>query len=110
MKTSSLKLAASLLVLTSALGTVGALTGGCAATPTRESTGEYVDDATITTKVKAALIKDPIVKAFEVSVTTFKGVVQLSGFVDNADQKMQAEKVAETVKGVKEVQNNISLR
>jgi hyperosmotically inducible periplasmic protein len=83
---------------------------GCAATPTRESTGEYVDDASITTKVKAALVHDPVVKALDVKVETFKGIVQLSGFVDTPDQKSQAEQVARGVAGVQSVKNNISVK
>lgn len=83
---------------------------GCAGTPTRESTGEYVDDSAITTKVKAELVRDPVVKALQVDVTTFKGVVQLSGFVDNANQKAQAEADAKTVNGVKDVKNNIVVK
>jgi osmotically-inducible protein OsmY len=83
---------------------------GCAGTPTRESTGEYVDDSAITTKVKAELVRDPIVKALQVDVKTFKGVVQLSGFVDNANQKAQAEADAKTVNGVKDVKNNITVK
>lgn len=86
------------------------LSSGCAGTPTKESTGEYVDDSAITTKVKAALVHDPIVKALQVDVTTFKGVVQLSGFVDTADQKAQAGSVAKTVAGVVEVKNNLVVK
>ncbi len=83
---------------------------GCAGTATRESTGEYVDDASITTKVKAAFVRDPVVKALEVKVDTFRGTVQLSGFVDTAEQRDQAQRVAAGVPGVAKVQNNISLR
>lgn len=85
-------------------------TGGCAATPTSESTGEYVDDSSITLKVKSAFVKDPVVKAGNVSVETFKGVVQLSGFVNTAEEKAQAGRVAATVKGVTEVKNNIVIK
>jgi len=83
---------------------------GCAGTPTKESTGEYVDDAAITTKVKAALLKDDVVKSFQVQVETFKGVVQLSGFVDNSDQKDAAAKDAAAVPGVSDVKNNITVK
>jgi hyperosmotically inducible periplasmic protein len=83
---------------------------GCAATPTRESTGEYVDDSSITTKVKAALVRDPVVKALDVKVETFKGVVQLSGFVDTPDQKSRAEQVTRGIAGVQSVKNNISIK
>jgi hyperosmotically inducible protein len=83
---------------------------GCAGTTTRESTGEYVDDASITTKVKAAFVKDPVVKALDVKVETFKGAVQLSGFVDTAEQKDRAQQLAAGVQGVSSVKNNIALK
>ena len=97
-----------------ALLTVGAglatFNTGCAGTATSESTGEYIDDASLTTKVKAAFVKDPLVSALDVKVETFKGTVQLSGFVNTADQKAQAEKVAAGIKGVVAVRNNITLK
>ena len=105
----SLRSVASLAVLAGGL-TVAQLNTGCSATATRQSTGEYIDDAAITTKVKAALVKDPTVKATEVKVDTFKGVVQLSGFVDNNEQKAQAERIAASTAGVQSVRNNITLK
>jgi hyperosmotically inducible protein len=89
---------------------LGGLAGGCAATPTKDSTGEYVDDATVTTKVKSALLRDDAVKSFEIKVETFKGVVQLSGFVDTADEKAAAEKDATAVSGVKDVKNSLTVK
>lgn len=86
------------------------LFSGCAGTPTRESTGEYVDDASITTKVKAAFVKDDNVKAREVSVETFKGVVQLSGFVSTQEEKGRAGQLAAGVVGVRDVKNNIVVK
>lgn len=86
------------------------LPAGCAGTSTRESTGEYVDDAAVTAKVKAAFVKDPIVKALQVKVDTFKGVVQLSGFVDTPDQKARAEEIARSTPGVQSVTNQISVK
>ena len=83
---------------------------GCASTATRESTGEYIDDSTITAKVKAALVKDPVVSALAVNVKTYKGVVQLSGFVNTADEKTQAEQVARGVYGVKSVANSLIVK
>lgn len=83
---------------------------GCAATPTRESTGEYVDDASITTKVKAAFVKDDTVKARQISVETFKGVVQLSGFVNTPAEKALAGQLAAGVTGVRDVQNKITVK
>jgi hyperosmotically inducible periplasmic protein len=83
---------------------------GCAGTRTRESTGEYVDDSAITTKVKTELIRDSSIKSRQIDVTTFKGVVQLSGFVDTKDQKTRAEQIAGSVSGVREVRNNIEVK
>ena len=83
---------------------------GCASTSTRESTGEYIDDSTITAKVKAAFVKDPVVSAFAVSVKTYKGAVQLSGFVNTADEKTRAEEVARGVYGVKSVNDSLIVK
>ncbi|HVW22564.1 MAG TPA: BON domain-containing protein [Opitutaceae bacterium] len=83
---------------------------GCAGSQTKESTGENIDDTAITAKVKAALFNDDLVKSHEISVTTFKGTVQLSGFVDNSDQKAAAERDAKAVPGVKDVQDNLTTK
>ena len=83
---------------------------GCASTKTQEGTGQYVDDSVITTKVKAKLIQDPVTKAHEISVETFKGTVQLSGFVESASERSQAERIARGVDGVKSVKNSLVLR
>ncbi|AHF91804.1 transporter [Opitutaceae bacterium TAV5] len=83
---------------------------GCASSSTGESTGEYVDNSAITAKVKAALLNDPIVKSFDVSVESYKGVVQLSGFVNTYEQKTQAGRVAAGVTGVAGVQNNLIVK
>ena len=91
-------------------GTSVALFTGCAATATKESTGEYVDDVTITGRVKAAFVKDEIVKAREISVETFKGVVQLSGFVNTSDEKARAGYLAAGIKGATSVQNKITVK
>lgn len=107
MKTSFLKIA-SLSVLLA--GANVALFTGCSSTPTRQSTGEYIDDASITTKVKAAFVKDDTVKAREVSVETFKGVVQLSGFVNTAEEKARAGSIAAGVNGVQSVKNDIAIK
>lgn len=100
----------SLLALLAISSGLALLPVGCAGTATRESTGEYVDDAGITAKVKAAFVRDPIVKALDVKVETFKGVVQLSGFVDTPDQKTRAEQIARNSPGVQSVKNNISIK
>ena len=99
-----------LITLVSATLGLASFTAGCASTPTRESTGEYVDDSTITAKVKAALVHDPVVKAFDVKVETFKGLVQLSGFVNSEAEKTQAGSVTAGVAGVTGVTNNIVVK
>jgi len=83
---------------------------GCAGSPTQESTGEYVTDSWITTKVKTALVDDQLVKATEVNVETFKGAVQLSGFVSSDAAMYQAVRVARGVKGVTSVTNDMRLK
>jgi len=83
---------------------------GCASTPTREGTGEYIDDSAITTKVKAAIFNDPSLKVFQINVETFKGEVQLSGFVDSAQSVKKAGEVARGVNGVKSVKNNLIVK
>jgi hypothetical protein len=109
-KTSLHSLAFALLFTLPAALAIGGFTGGCAATPTSDSTGQYVDDTIITTKVKSALLGDDAVKSFEIKVETFKGVVQLSGFVDTFAQKSAAEKDASAVRGVKDVRNNLIVK
>jgi osmotically-inducible protein OsmY len=105
----SLRTVTSAALLTGAFS-LAQLQSGCAGTPTRQSTGEYIDDAGVTTKVKAAFVKDPVVKALDVKVETFRGVVQLSGFVDTAEQKAQAERIAAGIQGVTSVKNNVSIK
>ena len=82
----------------------------CAPTATREGTGEYIDDALITTKVKAALAADPNVKATEVNVETFKGNVQLSGFVASPESIGRAIQIARGVAGVRDVKNSLVVK
>ena len=89
---------------------LGGFSAGCAATSTRDSTGQYVDDTVITTKVKSALLGDKAVKSFEIKVQTNKRVVQLSGFVDTSDQKAAAGSDAAAVAGVKDVENNLIIK
>jgi osmotically-inducible protein OsmY len=83
---------------------------GCASTRTHEGTGEYVDDSVITTKVKAAIFNEPGLKVSEVQVETFKGVVQLSGFVSSRADIKSAVRVASAVGGVKSVTNDMQLK
>ena len=104
MKTTRLILAAVLA------GFLAAPLAGCAGDTKSESTGEYVDDSVISNKVRANLIGDSELNVFQIDVTTFKGEVQLSGFVNSADAKARAERVARTVNGVKTVHNNLVVK
>jgi len=83
---------------------------GCAATSTREGTGEYVDDSAITAKVRSAMLGSSGLKSTDIHVETFKSVVQLSGFVNSQAQMAQAVRVAEGVSGVKSVKNDMRLK
>jgi len=83
---------------------------GCASTAKHEGTGEYVDDSVITTKVKAAVMNEPTLKSAEINVETFKGVVQLSGFVNSQADINKAVEVARSVKGVTSVKNDMRLK
>ena len=83
---------------------------GCASTPTQESTGEYVDDTVITTKVKAAIFNEPSLKSAEINVETFKGIVQLSGFVSSQADIDKAVEIARSVKGVQAVNSDMRLK
>ncbi len=83
---------------------------GCASTAKQEGTGEYVDDAVITTKVKAAIFDEPSLKSAEINVETFKGIVQLSGFISSVDDERKAIEVARNVKGVKSVKDDMRLK
>lgn len=87
-----------------------AISAGCAGTESRQSTGEFVDDAAITTKVKTALVRDDRVDAIDVQIKTFKGVVQLSGFADSEQEKQRAGRLASRVAGVERVQNDIRIK
>lgn len=83
---------------------------GCASTSTKEGTGEYIDDSVITTKVKAAILNEPTLKSNEINVETFKGAVQLSGFVAQPADATKAAEVTRGVKGVKTVKNDIRVK
>jgi hyperosmotically inducible protein len=83
---------------------------GCASTSQKEGAGEYVDDAVITTKVKAAIFNEPTLKSTEINVETFKGVVQLSGFVNSQADINMAVSLARSVKGVVSVKNDMRLK
>lgn len=83
---------------------------GCAGTETSASTGQYIDDRTLTAKVKTALVRDDEVKARDINVETFKGSVQLTGFVDSREQVNRAGEVARNIEGVRTVQNDLRLK
>jgi osmotically-inducible protein OsmY len=83
---------------------------GCAATSTKEGTGEYFDDTAITTKVKAAIFEEPSLKSAEINVETFKGTVQLSGFVSSRADINKAVELARGVKGVTSVKNDMRVK
>lgn len=83
---------------------------GCAGSRTQESTGQYFDDAAITTKVKTALFNEPTLKSTEINVETFKGVVQLSGFVTSQADINRALQVARSVSGVESVRNDMHVK
>jgi len=82
----------------------------CASTPQQESTGEFVDDSVITTKVKSLIAADDFLRFFQISVETRKGVVQLSGFVDSQNAVNKAGQIAKGVGGVKAVKNDLIVK
>ena len=101
----TIKTLTALVATTMLLGTLG-----CASTRTHEGTGQYVDDSVITTKVKSAILGEPGLKVSEINVETFKGVVQLSGFVSTRTDIDSAIKLAHNVDGVKSVKNDMQLK
>lgn len=83
---------------------------GCAATSTRESTGEYIDDSVITSKVKTAILNEPSLKVFQIGVETTKNVVQLTGSVATSAERAKATEIARSVAGVRSVRNDLHLK
>ena len=83
---------------------------GCASTENRASTGQYLDDTVVTAKVKSALVADPELKATEIQVDTYKGTVQLSGFVAAPEHVQKAERLVRDIQGVKSVKNDIAIK
>ncbi|MEC4749258.1 BON domain-containing protein [Methylomicrobium sp. Wu6] len=83
---------------------------GCAGTHKTESTGEYLDDSVLTTKVKTSILGDSKLKVMQIDVESFKGIVQLSGFVDSQEAAERAVRLARTVKGVKQVNNSLIVK
>lgn len=90
-------------------GTFAAMLG-CASTAKHEGTGEYLEDSVITAKVKAEVLKEPTLKSSEINVETYKGVVQLSGFVNSAADIAKATDITRQVKGVVSVKNDMHLK
>jgi osmotically-inducible protein OsmY len=82
----------------------------CASTSKQSSTGEYVDDSVITTKVKSLLVEDDFLKSFQIGVETYKGIVQLSGFVNSRQAVDKAGQIASSVKGVQSVKNDLIVK
>ena len=93
-----------------AIASIALFVAACAGTPKQESTGQYIDDVTITTKVKSEFVKDEMVSAARISVETYKGTVQLSGFANSRDEANRATDIARNVKGVKSVKNDIVVK
>lgn len=92
------------------VGILAAPIVACTSTPTTESTGEYIDDSVISNKVRAQLLGDKDLNVTQIDVTTYKGVVQLSGFVDSTAAKSRAGAVVATTQGVREVRNNLVVK
>jgi osmotically-inducible protein OsmY len=89
---------------------LGAALVACTSTPTQQSTGEVIDDGVVTAKVKAALIEDPVTKAHQINVETFKGTVQLSGFVESDEARTRALQLVRDIDGVKSVKDAMEIR
>ena len=98
------------LALASALVATLASTTGCAVTRKQETVGAYIDDATLTTRVKSKFAADPTVSAMSISVETLKGTVQLAGFAKNSEERAVAEKLARETSGVVAVRNDIAIK
>lgn len=98
------------LALAAALVSTLGATSGCAVARNQETVGAYVDDAALTTRVKAKFAADPTVSAMSISVETLKGTVQLSGFAKNSEERSVAEKLARATSGVVAVRNDIAVK
>jgi osmotically-inducible protein OsmY len=99
------------LILAAAMAAAAAMTTtGCAVVCDQQTVGSYIDDATLTTRVKARFAEDPTVSAMAIKVETLEGVVQLSGFAKSLDEKFQAEQLARKTSGVRDVRNDIVVK
>lgn len=103
-----MKLTHALIAAAAAVAVIG--TAGCTVARDQQTVGSYIDDATLTTRVKAKLAEDPVVSAMAIQVETLKGVVQLSGFAATAEERSKAEDLAKSTSGVTSVRNDIILR
>ena len=98
------------LTVAAAAALIVAQTSGCAVARDQQTVGSYIDDTTLTTRVKAKFADDPTVSAMSISVETLKGTVQLAGFAKSGDEKSKAEQLARNTSGVQSVKNDIVLR
>lgn len=96
------------LLLAAVMGT--SMLAACSSTPQQQSTGQAIDDGVVTAKVKAKLIEDPVTKAHQINVDTFKGTVQLSGFVESDQARTRALQLARDTDGVKQVKDSLQIR
>lgn len=96
------------LILAAVMGT--SMIAACSSTPSQQSTGQAIDDGVVTAKVKAKLIEDPVTKAHQINVDTFKGTVQLSGFVESDQARARAVQLARGTDGVKSVKDSLQVR
>jgi osmotically-inducible protein OsmY len=105
-----IKVPARLLIAIAIAGSTLATMAACSSTPTHESAGEYTTDTATTARVKTALLSDPGLKSLAVSVETYRGEVQLSGFVNSPDQIQKAVAVSRSVSGVQSVKNDLHVK
>lgn len=103
-----MKFTHALIASAAALAIVG--TTGCSVARDQQSVGSYIDDSTLTTRVKAKFAEDPVVSALAIQVETLKGMVQLSGFAKSAEERSKAETLAKNTSGVTGVRNDIIVR
>lgn len=96
------------LVLAAMMGI--SMMAACSSTPSQQSTGQAIDDGVVTAKIKAKLIEDPVTKAHQINVDTFKGTVQLSGFVETDQARSRALQLARDTDGVKSVKDSLQVR
>jgi hyperosmotically inducible periplasmic protein len=104
------KIAIGAVILSLSLGGLLVTSTGCAGTRYQRGTGEYIDDKAINTRVRASMFRDPLVGGFDVGVNTYRGTVQLNGFVNTEEERMRAENLAWGVNGVQNVVNSLEIK